>query len=419
MQSADSCVLIVAPIGRDALNACEVLVADGINASICTDIPEMCARAQNGVGALLVAQEALADQSMACVSELLRQQPPWSDLALVLLTSGGDATRAGAELLRELGDRCAITILERPLRRVTLVSALRSALRGRKRQCQVRDLLEQRESMLQELQKRAESLEKSQEELLHAKDIISKHASQLEITVRERTAKLKETNAQLEAFSYSISHDMRGPLRAMQQYSTLLLEEEQDKLSPDGKDFLTRISRAAGRLDRLIQDVLLYSRAAQEEIQLAEVDLGKLVHEIIHQYPGFQPPKVSINIDEPLEAVVAHEASLTQCISNLLSNAVKFVPPGKQPEVRVHTQRTNGTVRIWIEDNGIGIAPKNHHRIFNIFERVHSPEQYDGTGIGLSIVKKTVERMGGDVGLESALGKGTRFWIDLPASKHS
>jgi signal transduction histidine kinase len=117
-----------------------------------------------------------------------------------------------------------------------------------------------------------------------------------------------------------------------------------------------------------------------------------------------------------LAPVVAHEASLTQCLSNLLGNAVKFQPPGCKPKVRVQTTRTNGTVRIWIEDNGIGIDPKNHLRIFNIFERVHGPAQYEGTGIGLSIVKKTVERMGGSVGLESALGLGTRFWIDLPAA---
>jgi signal transduction histidine kinase len=112
--------------------------------------------------------------------------------------------------------------------------------------------------------------------------------------------------------------------------------------------------------------------------------------------------------------VLGHEAALTQCISNLLANAVKFVPAGTEPRIRVWTGSQNGSVRIWFEDNGIGIAPENHCRIFNIFERVHSDSEFEGTGIGLSIVKKAIERMGGDVGVESEPGRGSRFWIALP-----
>lgn len=415
MHSLDSRVLIVAPSGRDAENAAEVLQNESLEPTICADVPELCQLAKEGAGALVIAQEGLARTGLECLSELLTNQPAWSDMPLIVLISGGEATANGATFLRYLGTRCAVTLLERPLRRVTLVSAIRAALRARRRQCEVRDLLGQREQMLQELQSHTEHLETSRRELILAKETISRHANQLEETVQERTAKLKETNAQLEAFSYSISHDMRGPLRAMQQYSELLLLDE-TTLTEDGRTFLDRICRAAGRLDRLIQDVLLYSRAARAEITLAYVDLGKLVQEIVFQYPGFQPPQAEICIVHPLAPVEAHEASLTQCLSNLLANAVKFVPPGRKPKVRVHTKRTNGTVRIWIEDNGIGIDPKNHLRIFNIFERVHGPADYEGTGIGLSIVKKTVERMGGSVGLESALGLGTRFWIDLPAA---
>ncbi len=415
MHCLDSRVLIVAPSGRDAINASEVLRSEGMLTVVCENLPEMCDRAKEGAGALLVAQEGLARQSLECLAALLANQPAWSDLPLIVLISGGEATAKGAGFLQDLGSRCAVTLLERPLRRVTLVSAIRSALRARRRQCEIRDLLQQRERMFHELQSRTDHLETSQHELILAKETISRHADKLEETVQERTAKLKETNAQLEAFSYSISHDMRGPLRAMQQYSELLLVDETG-LTEDGRTFLDRICRSAGRLDRLIQDVLLYSRAARAEITLVPVDLAKLVQEIIYQYPEFQQPNADISISHPLAPVIAHEASLTQCLSNLLANAVKFIPPGRKPHVRVHTMRRNGTVRIWVEDNGIGIDPKNHLRIFNIFERVHGPAQYDGTGIGLSIVKKTVERMGGSVGLESALGVGTKFWIDLPAA---
>jgi signal transduction histidine kinase len=414
VQNIDARVLIVAPSGRDAGSAAEVLRAERIEALECSDIPQLCEEASKGAGVLLVAQEGLAHQSLDCLLSLLDKQPPWSDLPLIVLTTGGDVTNKGAKFLMNLGQRSAVTLLERPLRRSTLVSAIRAALRARGRQCEMRDLMAQREQIVAELRTRTVRLEESQRELLQAKEIISKHAEDLEQTVRERTAKLTETNAQLEAFSYSISHDMRGPLRAMQQYSQILMDEETE-LKPESRDFLLRISRASTRLDRLIQDVLLYSRAARAEVRLSDVDTEKLIHEIVHQYPGLQEPKAEVRISQPLAPVVAHEASLTQCISNLLSNAVKFVPPGRKPLVSVRTQQHNGTVRLWIEDNGIGIAPKNQERIFNIFERVHSPSQYEGTGIGLAIVKKTVERMGGRVGLESDLGRGTKFWIDLPS----
>jgi signal transduction histidine kinase len=415
MQYCDDRILIVAPTGRDALNAAEVLSGERIEGLVCQDIPQMCAVAEEGAGALLLTHESLTRTSLASLSSLLERQPPWSDLPLIVLTSGGDATTRGVSFLRDLGPNSAVTVLERPLRRIMLVSAARAALRARRRQCEVRDLWRLRDSMFTELQQRAANLEASQRELLRAKETISRHAAELEQTVQERTARLLETNGQLEAFSYSISHDMRGPLRAMQQYAQILLEE-QEGIDAQGREYLERVSRAASRLDRLIQDVLLYSRATRAEISLDEVNLDKLVQEIVQQYPGFKAPRARIHVERPLSPVIAHEASLTQCISNLLSNAVKFVPAGKVPEVRVCTVRVNGSVRIWIEDNGIGIAPKNHERIFNIFERVHGPSDYDGTGIGLSIVKKTVERMGGGVGLQSELGKGTRFWLELPYS---
>lgn len=413
MRGLDDRVLITAPTGRDAANAAEVLRAERIAAVVCPDVPSVCRLAGEGAGALIVTQESLTTETAGCLLSLFLNQPPWSDLPLILVTSGGDATVRGLSLLREFGVNSAVTVLERPLRRLMLVSAVRAALRARERQCQVRDLLSQRDSMLQELCARAESLEQSQRELLTAKETIARHAEHLEQTVRERTSRLVETNAQLEAFSYSVSHDMRGPLRAMLQYAQILLEE-QTGMTAEGRVYLERISRAATRLDRLIQDVLLYSRVARSEMPLAPVDLDRLIQEIVQQYPEFRPPRANVVMQSALPQVVAHEASLTQCLSNLLSNAVKFVPPGRTAEVRVRTVQTNGTVRIWIEDNGIGIAPKDHQRIFNIFERVHSPKDYDGTGIGLSIVKKTVERMGGAVGLVSELGQGTRFWIDLP-----
>jgi signal transduction histidine kinase len=237
----------------------------------------------------------------------------------------------------------------------------------------------------------------------------------LETRVRERTVALQEAVAQMEAFSYSVSHDLRAPLRAIYGYAQALLADCGNDLSPQAQAYARRMKQSAERLDRLIQDILTYSRVAREELRTEPVDLDRLVHDIVQQYPTFQPPNAAIQIVSPLLAVKAHEASLTQCIANLLSNAVKFVAPGVSPVVKIWTENRNGSVRLWVEDNGIGIPPEYHERIFGIFERVHPDKTYEGTGIGLSIVRKGVERMGGKVGFEPNLAGGTRFWIELPA----
>jgi PAS domain S-box-containing protein len=238
--------------------------------------------------------------------------------------------------------------------------------------------------------------------------------SELETRVRERTAELTSTISDLEAFSYSVSHDLRAPLRAMEGYAQLLQQKLRGKLDPLTQDFLNRISNSAQRLDALIQDVLKYSRVARAPVELQPVNLDKLVDGIIKDYPNLQPPKADIEVRKPLLPVTGNEAFLTQCISNLLSNGVKFVKPGDRPRVRVWTQASQDSVKVCFEDNGIGVAPENQHRIFGIFQRMHSHKEYEGTGIGLAIVKKAAERMNGHVGVDSKVGKGSRFWLELP-----
>jgi len=241
----------------------------------------------------------------------------------------------------------------------------------------------------------------------------------LERMVGERTARLRETVGELEAFSYSIAHDMRAPLRAMQGFSNLLQEEYGSKLG-DGKEYLRRIAASANRLDALIQDVLNYSKIIRSNLPLGRTDLAKFIREIIESYPNLHPPRVDIQVDEPMPMVLANSAALTQVVSNLLGNAVKFVGPGVKPKVRVWAERRPGDmVRIWFEDNGIGIPTEVQGRIFMMFQRLNPPDQYEGTGIGLTIVRKAVDRMGGKVGLESEPGRGSRFWIELKeASKN-
>ncbi len=234
---------------------------------------------------------------------------------------------------------------------------------------------------------------------------------QLEKAVAERTAKLRETIGELEAFSYSIAHDMRAPLRSLTGFSDLLLAESGDKLDPEGQGYLRRIAAAAGRMDKLIQDVLDYSRVVRTDPPLEPVDPGELLRGIADTYPMLSPDKADLVLEGPFPRVLGNEALLTQVFSNLLGNAVKFVPPGIKPRVRVWAEEHDDRVRVSFEDNGIGIPARQHERIFRIFER--GGHGYEGTGIGLAIVKKAVERMGGKVALESEPGRGSRFWIEV------
>ena len=254
------------------------------------------------------------------------------------------------------------------------------------------------------------------EALQRAQAALNQHVETLEQAISDRTATLRETISELEMFSYSISHDMRAPLRAMRSYGSLLREELAGNISPEHADFLDRIVAASERLDRYIRDVLGYSKVARGDFPLDAINLQKLVEELIVQSANLQPPNARVTISGPLPAVRGHVIALRQCISNILSNAVKFVAPDAAPSVRISAESSKGKVRICFQDNGLGIDPKDQERIFGMFERLHAQKEYDGTGIGLAIVKKAIERIGGRVGLESAPGKGSTFWLELPSA---
>jgi PAS domain S-box-containing protein len=242
-------------------------------------------------------------------------------------------------------------------------------------------------------------------------------AEALEALVNERTASLRQVIEQMQEFSYSVSHDLRAPVRAMQGYASAVLEDHGHELSENGRELLRRILRSGTRMDRLIQDLLTYSRISRRELTLEPVSLDRLVREVVLQYPALHPEHADIEIASPLPDVIAHEPSLTQVVSNLLSNAVKFVAPGVRPHTRVHAELRESRARLWVEDNGIGIKPEYRSRLFRMFERVHPEQNYEGTGIGLAIVRKAVERMNGAAGFESDGVSGSRFWIELPLAQ--
>jgi len=237
------------------------------------------------------------------------------------------------------------------------------------------------------------------------------HASELEKTVAARTAKLTETITELEHFSYALTHDMRAPLRAMATFAQLLEDECRLLGNPAILLHCDRIKSSAHRLDQLIRDSLNYSRAVLDELPTEPVPLDPLIRGLIDSYPNLQPEKADIHIEGDLPIVRGNHAGLTQCFSNLLGNAVKFVRPETRPRVHIWAEPRGKKVRVWIQDNGIGIPKIAQNHIFEMFQR--ATNAYEGTGIGLAIVRKVLQRIGGSVGVESEEGKGSRFWVEL------
>jgi signal transduction histidine kinase len=304
-----------------------------------------------------------------------------------------------------------------------------------------------------------DALKQTEDALRHSERQLREANLDLERRVAERTATLEETINDLEDFSHSITHDLRAPLRAIRSFAEILRSECSECGRGEAQGHIDRIVTAAARMDKLIQDVLQYSRVVRSQMRLVPVDVGRLLHGIIDTYPAFQPPAVDVQIGGSLPLVLGNEAALTQCFSNLLGNAIKFVAPGTRPQVRiwagpagspksaVRSPKSNGQeqttpsrveqqvplftleqpratleaprpepsfVRLWFADNGVGIPKEAQERIFRMFQRLD--RSYDGTGVGLTVVRKAVEKMGGRVGLESEPGNGSQFWLELKAA---
>ncbi len=260
-------------------------------------------------------------------------------------------------------------------------------------------------------------------ELRTAQDELRALHGQLEQRIEERTAELREANRQLDGFAYTISHDLRAPLRAMEGYAEALIEDAGDLLTGELREFADRIVAAARRMDGLIEDVLTYSRLSRADLRPQALRLSRLLDGVLRDLrPQIAETRAVIEVDEGLPPVLADPTALKLALTNLLTNAIKFVTPGLSPQVRIRAERVcrDGAapwVRIVVEDNGIGVAPEHHERIFQPFQRLHGADHYPGTGVGLGIVKRAMERSGGRYGVDSQPGRGSRFWIELPSAE--
>lgn len=239
--------------------------------------------------------------------------------------------------------------------------------------------------------------------------------AELEARVAERTAKLAETNQHLEAFAYSVSHDLKAPLRGIDGYSRLLLEDYRDILPEEGQRFLDNIRAAAGRMNQLIDDLLAYSRLERRDLSKSRYSLSSVVERVLLEREiEIATLGADVTVDVGDFQVLADGDALILATRNLVDNALKFSRDAKPPRLAIQGRAEAGKVVLSVADNGCGFDMKYHGRIFEIFQRLHLAEEYPGTGVGLAIVRKALERMGGRVWATSAPGEGATFFLELP-----
>jgi len=242
---------------------------------------------------------------------------------------------------------------------------------------------------------------------------------ELETRVATRTEALGKSNEQMEAFCYSIAHDLRAPLRSMTGFGSLLLTDYSPQLDPKAQDYIKRIYDSAERMDLLIRDLLNYGRLNTTGLEIQNVNADETLRTVLaHNDQEIKDKRAKIVKKGILPRVRGNSVVLQAILTNLLSNAMKFVAPGVAPLISVGSEDRGTFSRIWVQDNGIGIASQNCAKIFGVFQRLHSDDRYPGTGIGLAIVHKGIERMGGHVGIESELNQGSRFWFELRKAEY-
>jgi hypothetical protein len=237
----------------------------------------------------------------------------------------------------------------------------------------------------------------------------------LEQRVRERTAELLAANNDLEAFSFSVSHDLRGPLRAINGFSQMLTDDYSAQMPADAQRLLTMVTDSARRMDRLLEDLLRFFRLGRQPLSRQSVNISALVHEVLvelHKVQADRHVKVRV-LDLP--DAIGDPALLKQVFVNLLSNAFKFTGKKERPEVEVGCRRQEDEHVYFVKDNGAGFDPQDAERLFGVFQRLHSDEEFEGTGVGLSLVQRIIKRHGGRIWAESEVGKSATFYFTLPS----
>ena len=233
--------------------------------------------------------------------------------------------------------------------------------------------------------------------------------------VAERTEHLQNTLKSMEIFTYSMAHDLRSPLRAVRGLTRALEEDYGQHFDATASEYSQRIHGAVEKMDSLIQDMLTYGTLTHSQVELVNVSLHAALEEVLlEQKSQIASKKATVEVVQPLPEVRASKTVLQQVLANLVSNGIKFVPIETTPHLRIWAETRGDKIRLFVRDNGIGIKAEHQEKIFQLFQRLHGNDVYPGTGVGLAVVRKGIERMGGAIGLESTPGSGSCFWIELP-----
>jgi signal transduction histidine kinase len=363
-------VLVLAPIGRDARLLASTIAALQIDTAIADDAAALLPMVAEGAGAVIIAQEALTQNFARAVGVWLDSQPAWSAIPFLVLTSGGRPTyesRLRAQELQALGN---FTLIERPVRPDTVQSLVRAALRARMRQYEIRS---QQEALIQ-------------------------------------------ANADLEQFAYSASHDLREPLRSIGIYGDLFARSQGTLIDESGRRYLDFIQLGIQRMDALLTDLLTYAHASSisegtvEPVQA----LGPLEAALQSLAGAIHESNAQISLGD-MPAVRVHESHLSQIFQNLIGNAIKYRKENQPLQIQVSAERSGTHWVFRIADNGIGVPPHYRETIFGIFKRLHTTGKYSGTGMGLAICQRIIERYRGRIWVESGSGDGSEFVFTLPS----
>lgn len=240
----------------------------------------------------------------------------------------------------------------------------------------------------------------------------------IENELRQVNAALEKANQELEGVSFAISHDLKGPLGRINSFSALLEQNYRDRLAGDGLLFLNFICQNSTRLMQLVDDLLSHARVTQQVQEPRPVDVVQLARAVLQEHASEIAEKEAVvKLELPPAEVLGDRHALVQAVGNLVENALKYSDPGRTPVIEIGGRASEGRYLLWVRDNGIGFDMAYHDKIFEIFRRLHAYNEYEGSGIGLALVKRAVERMNGKVWAESEPGKGASFFLDLPSEK--
>ncbi|WP_243372205.1 ATP-binding protein [Geotalea sp. SG265] len=363
-------VLVLVPDSKDSRSIPPVLKRVGVDAVMCSTLEQVCSEIDKGTGALLLDEKALSRPTNHCLTSILDNQPSWSELPIIILLRHGPESGVARSSLLLPAD---VTLVELPVRVNTLVAVVRSALRSRLRQYMVRDQMQERERLV---------------------------------------ADLERSNRELQQFAHVASHDLQEPLRMVSSYLQLLEKKYRGRLDETADTYIHYAVDGARRMQALIEGLLNYSRIARP--QFTWVDLNRIFADATANLATAIVASDAVVKSQPLPTAWGDATQMLQLFQNLISNGIKYRKPGVPPRVEVSAiQNQEGWV-FSVRDNGIGMKKEDHEKIFQMFQRLHTKEEYPGTGIGLASCKKIVEQHQGRIWVESSPGEGTTISFTIP-----